>query len=211
MMNGDACTEDWLGSDGPTSTSTSLLARVKMQDPEAWRRLVKVYGPLVYRWCRRAGLGVDDASDVCQEVFLAVAANMTNFRRDRPRDSFRGWLCTICRNKTMDHFRRRQKQAQAQGGTDAQQQLARIPDPAPDLSSVTDSSGNDQHELERRALELLRGEFEDRTWQAFWRMAIEGHTAAEIAADSGMTKKAVRQAKYRVMRRLRLELDGLVQ
>ncbi len=210
-MSDDACTEDWLGSDGPTSTSTSLVERVKTQDPEAWRRLVKLYGPVVYRWCRRAGLGADDAADVCQDVFLAVAANMTNFRRDRPRDSFRGWLWTICRSKIMDHFRHGQREAQAEGGTDAQQQLAQIPDSPPDLSSATDSFGGDEHELELRSLELLRSEFEDRTWQAFWRMAIDGHAAAEIAEDWGMTRKAVRQAKYRVLRRLRLELDGLVE
>jgi len=61
----------------------------------------------------------------------------------------------------------------------------------------------------RRALELLREEFEERTWQAFWRMAVLGQTAAEIARDLGMTKHTVRQAKYRVMRRLKLELEGL--
>ena len=194
----------------PESTSVSLLERVKTRDPEAWRRLVTLYGPLVYGWCRKSGLQVADTADVCQEVFAAVAASMTKFRRDRPDDSFRAWLWTISRNKIMDHFRRRQKHAQPEGGTDAQQLFAQIPDELPASSSSTDSSFGDAGGLERRALELLRSEFEDRTWQAFWRMAVDGQTAAEIADDLGMTKKAVRQAKFRVVRRLRLELDGLV-
>lgn len=211
MMSGDARTKGWVVSDGPTSTSTSLLERVRVRAPDAWRRLVKLYGPLVYKWCRQSRLQADDAADVHQEVFIAVAAHLDEFRRDRPDDTFRGWLRTITRNKINDHFRRLQKQPQAKGGTDDQQQLALMPDRAPESSSVTDSSWDDEHDLEHRALELLRSEFEERTWQAFWRMTVEGHTAAEIAEDLGMTKKAVRQAKYRMLRRLRLELDGLVQ
>jgi DNA-directed RNA polymerase specialized sigma24 family protein len=60
-----------------------------------------------------------------------------------------------------------------------------------------------------RALEIIRPEFEDRTWQAFWRATVDGHTAAEIAQDLGMTPRAVRQANYRVRRRLRRDLDDL--
>lgn len=52
-------------------------------------------------------------------------------------------------------------------------------------------------------LEALRGEFGPATMTAFWRMAVEGHAAADIALELGMTEKAVRQAKYRVLRRLR--------
>jgi hypothetical protein len=43
--------------EAPTSTSTSLLNRVKHQDPEAWTRLVELYGPMVYRWCSGARSG----------------------------------------------------------------------------------------------------------------------------------------------------------
>jgi RNA polymerase sigma-70 factor (ECF subfamily) len=62
---------------------------------------------------------------------------------------------------------------------------------------------------ERRAIELIRAEFEDRTWRAFWLTAVEGRMAAEVGVELGMAKGAVRQAKYRVLRRLREELDGL--
>ena len=29
-------------------------------------------------------------------------------------------------------------------------------------------------QLRLRAVELVRGEFEERTWQAFWRVAVDG-------------------------------------
>ena len=61
-----------------------------------------------------------------------------------------------------------------------------------------------------RALGMLQGEFEPRTWKAFWRAAVDGLPAPEAAAELGMTASAVRMAKSRILRRLREELGDLV-
>jgi RNA polymerase sigma-70 factor (ECF subfamily) len=53
------------------------------------------------------------------------------------------------------------------------------------------------------ALEELRGEIEDRTWQAFWRTTIEGQSAADVAVALGMKTGAIYQAKSRTLIRLR--------
>jgi RNA polymerase sigma-70 factor (ECF subfamily) len=63
--------------------------------------------------------------------------------------------------------------------------------------------------LWRRAVELLRTEFEEHTWQAFWQVAIDGRTLAEVAERLGMSVAAVYQAKSRVLRRLRQEFQEL--
>jgi RNA polymerase sigma-70 factor (ECF subfamily) len=60
-----------------------------------------------------------------------------------------------------------------------------------------------------RALDLIRGEFEERTWSAFWRTAVDGRAAKDVGADLGMSAGAVRVAKSRVLRRLRQELGDL--
>src|SRR5262249_2315434 len=86
-----------------SQTSLTVLARVRAHDETAWGRLVSLYGPLVYGWCLRAGLQAADAADVGQEVFAAVARNIPSFRRDRPGDSFRGWLYVITRSKISDN------------------------------------------------------------------------------------------------------------
>jgi RNA polymerase sigma-70 factor (ECF subfamily) len=70
--------------------------------------------------------------------------------------------------------------------------------------------GDQRPALIQRALQLIQVEFEPRTLQAFWQATVEGRQTADIAADLEMTIKAVRQAKYRVMRRLRQELDELL-
>ena len=64
--------------------------------------------------------------------------------------------------------------------------------------------------LFNRALELIRAEFEERTWLAFWRTVVEGQAPKDVAADLSMSPGAVRVAKSRVLHRLRAELgDGI--
>jgi RNA polymerase sigma-70 factor (ECF subfamily) len=187
-------------------TSPSLLVRVQANQTGAWERLVELYAPLVYHWCRRSQLGEEDTADVFQEVFRAVAGHIADFRRDRPGDSFRGWLRTITRNKIRDLFRRQRDEPRAAGGTDAQQRLQAVPEP--DLSEDDPSEQDVIRRQLHRALELIRGEFEERTWQAFWKVQMEGRGTDEVGAELGMTAAAVRKAKLRVLRRLRLEVGG---
>ena len=192
---------------GPGSTSTGLLQRVKADDPKAWQRLVDLYGPLVYRWCRLSGLQSQDAADVVQEVFGTVAARVAEFHRADKNDSFRGWLRAITRNKIGDHFRRLKGQPQAQGGSGAQERIRAIPEPPP-LPPTADSAQEDGL-LSHRAVELVRAEFEERTWRAFWRVAAEGQSPSHVAEDLGMTLHAVYKAKSRVLCRLRRQLAEL--
>jgi RNA polymerase sigma-70 factor (ECF subfamily) len=192
----------------PSSVSSTLLERVKARRPEAWERLVDLYGPVVYRWCRQSGVRREDAADVVQEVFSSVAAHAANFRRDSPSDSFTAWLATITRNKIRDHFRRRHGQPEARGGTDAQEQFLQIAE----LSELSQPSSRARAEglLSRRALDLVRAEFENRTWEAFWRTAVAGQRPADVAEDLGISVNAVYKAKSRVLRRLRRELGDLL-
>ena len=161
-----------------------------------------MYAPLVYGWARRAGLQENDAADVGQEVFRTVALKIADYRQDGG-SGFRAWLWGITRNKLREFSRTRAAEPQP-GGIDAAL-LADIPLDETEEYLQTDS----QARLTQRALEVLQTEFEENTWRAFWRSAVEEHRTDDIAADLQMTARAVRQAKYRVLRRLRQELDEL--
>ena len=191
------------------STSSSLLDRVKVRDEAAWRRLVNVYGRLVLYWCRCADIPRADRVDVCQEVFKAVAANIDSFRHDQPGDTFRGWLRTITRSKVADYFRQQNRQPVAIGGSVAHERFLAIPDG--DASSAVEAGNPERAILVAQVLDLIRSEFEDRTWQAFWQTAVEGRQAGEVAETLEMTPAAVRQAKSRILRRLREELNQLLE
>ena len=187
-------------------TSLTLLGRLRENQPAAWQRLVELYGPLVHHWCRRSDLSAADTADIFQDVFTTVSQSIDGFRRDRKGDTFRGWLRTITANKIRDHFRRQRGKPVAQGGTDAQLRLNTAPEPV--LDEDADEQGVMNQAL-HRALEWIRNDFSEQTWQAFWRSQIEEHDTQDIARDLAMTPAAVRKAKYRVIRRLREELEGL--
>ena len=188
------------------STSRSLLAGAKLDDPSAWERIVRLYAPLVASWCRRWGVAEQDLGDLLQDVFSAVASHLDRFRKEQPGDTFRGWMSTIARNKVRDHFRRRAGEPAATGGTEAALHMQQIPDPnaVEDVPEFSDDPLFD--ELLLKALESIRGEFHERTWQAFWRVVVEGRTAVDVGADLDMKPGAVRVAKSRVLLRLRREL-----
>jgi len=187
-------------------TPLSLLERVRAHNPQAWHRLVQLYRPLVLSWCHQGGVNVTDAEDVAQEVFAAAAAALDRFHRDQPGDTFRGWLRTITRNQVLLLFRRNKGRPQAVGGSEAWQDLQAVADPLPGPGEDALEVG----QLYLRALELVRSEFEERTWQAFWLTVVEDRAPAALAEELNMTPNNIRQARSRVLRRLREEVGDLL-
>lgn len=185
------------------SISTTLLEQVRAQRPEAWQRLVDLYSPLIYRWCRGAGVPEHDAADLLQEVFSAVLRHLPTFRRSRPGDSFTAWLAAITRNEIRGYYRRRRSRSEAHGGTTAQMAMAAVPEEPEPLEDSVLADATSRTLLQRRVLEMIRVEFRDRTWQTFLKTAVEGQSAAHVAEDLGMSVAAVYMAKSRVLRRLR--------
>ena len=186
-------------------TSLSLLERARTRDDEAWERLHRLYQPFVVFWCGRWGVREEDRDDVAQEVFRAAVNNLSNFRRDRPGDSFRGWLRGITHNMVLMHFRRVERSVQAVGGSSILENLQQVPTP-----TESDDTPEEIGRLYRRALDYVRGEFEERSWQMFWRTAIDDRSPPDVAAEMGVTPAAVRQAKSRVLRRLKEEVGDLL-
>ena len=189
------------------TTPLSLLERVRANDADSWRRLVNLYRPLVLFWCARARLDAEDAEDVAQAVFVAAASGLHGFRRDRSGDTFRGWLRVITRNQVHLHFRRNKGRPKADGGSAAWQTLQEVADP---IAAPEDDEEAEVGQIYRRALEQVRGAFEEHTWQAFWMTTVEGRSPASIASALGMSPAAIRQAKSRVLRRLKDEMGELL-
>jgi RNA polymerase sigma-70 factor (ECF subfamily) len=133
--------------------------------------------------------------------------HIAEFHRDRPGDTFRGWLRTITRNKVYDHFRVRNREPQAAGGSEARAWWSRLPE---SFGRSEASEANERYDgLFRQALELIKAEFHERTWRAFWRVVVEGQSPQIVAEELNLTPGAVRVAKCRVLHRLRLELGDL--
>ena len=201
-------TGDISGEREPSATSTELLRQAQADNQDAWEQLVSLYSRRMYRWCRRAGLQAADAGNVVQESLQAVARKLGEFRRDRPGDTFRGWLRRITDNKIRDHFRRQGRSLDlATGGTDAQNFLV---DRAQDNqqeeitwdTSVASALSPQTEEL-RETIERVRSEVSDRDWKFFWRVVVDGQSAADVGREFGVTANTVRLVKMRLLRKLR--------
>jgi RNA polymerase sigma-70 factor (ECF subfamily) len=184
-------------------TSASLLERLKSPtDQNAWARFVRLYTPMIYSWARRVGLQEADAADLVQDVLTTLVRKLPEFHYEKDR-SFRGWLRTVTLNRWRDRARRlavRPPEAPGEQVDDL---------PAPEADSFAEVEYR-QH-LVARALEVMQEEFQPATWKACWELVVVGRPAADVGRELGISENAVYLARGRVLRRLRRELDGLLQ
>jgi RNA polymerase sigma-70 factor, ECF subfamily len=185
------------------STPVSLLERLRRPDEQAaWERFVHLYTPLLCHWARRLGLQGPEAADLVQDVFTLLVQKLPEFHYE-PGKRFRGWLWTVTVNRCRETLRR-QPALVVPEDPDVLSRVA-VPD-------TTEAVADEEYRqyLTRRALELMRAEFQPATWKAFWECVVNERPAAEVAQELGLTENAVYLAKGRVLRRLRHELEGLL-
>ena len=142
-----------------------------------------------------------------QETFRAVANSLDRFRKEKPQDTFRGWLHGVTSHKVRDYWRKRAKTPDAFGASDSTGLFEAIPD-------VTDESSgsapkNELAWLVQNAALQLKETVVESTWQSFWRTVVDGENPSDVAADLGISVNAVYRAKSRLLKRLREELGDL--
>ena len=160
-----------------------------------------MYTPLLAAWTRRLGLPQQEAADLLQDIFTVLVEKLPTFRYD-PEKSFRAWLKTILLNRWRNDLRKR-AHVKEQGDAGLSEVAA-----ADDLCEFEEEEYRSY--LVRRALELMRAEFQPATWKACWEFVVLDRPATEVAAELGITINAVYLSKSRVLRRLREELAGLL-
>jgi RNA polymerase sigma-70 factor (ECF subfamily) len=187
-------------------TRASLLLRIRnAEDQAAWATFVDIYTPLVWTFCRRHGLQDADAADVSQEVMLAVASAIRRFEYDPERGSFRSWMATVTRSKLNNFFLAQQRHPIPVGDSELAQACADTPSP-------NESAEWDRDYRQRVfdwAAARVRPEVEERTWQAFWRTAIEREDGKTVAESLGLSVGAVYVARSRVLARLKEEVQAV--
>jgi RNA polymerase sigma-70 factor (ECF subfamily) len=183
-------------------TPVSLLEQLRYpSDDRAWGRFVELYTPFMVRCIGPLGLQESDRADLLQDVFVTLYRKLPEFTYDGAK-SFRGWLRTILLNHWRDALRKRGRQPGNGAALDQH--------PASDGVAEFDEREY-RHYLVNRALQLMRADFQPTTWQACWENVVNDRPATAVAAQLGISVDAVYAATYRVLRRLRQELDGLLE
>lgn len=180
-------------------TRLTLIGELQANlDGPAWTLFVEIYGPLIYRFCRRRGIQDADAKDVSQNVFLAVRRGIRRFQHDPSRGKFRSWLGTIA---SREIYRFREKHERAGHPTlDATDGSLNVP-----VSDAVWIVEFNQHICEM-ALNRIKLDFEEATWNAFELLWKQDLKPSDVARMTDKPADWVYQVKYRVMKRLEKEI-----
>lgn len=187
------------------TTSSRLLARMRdRQDGPSWSEFVRVYAPLVYRYCVRRGLQDADAQDVTQETLTDVARAIEAFQYDRRKGRFRGWLGAVVRHAIHRQNEKASRPGRGLGG-DSHSFLLRIAG-APDDAGWADEFNA---HVCRLALERVQSAVGEETWRAFQEVWLQDRKPAEVAREMNRAPEWVYRAKFRALSRLRREVAAL--
>src|SRR5205085_2039027 len=149
---------------------------------------------------RSQGLQEADARDACQQVLLAVAQDVKDWKPDGEEASFRRWLFRIARLRVLKLLSRKSREPLVAGGSAARDLLNAQPDTAERIEDRF------EHELRQQVLfqaaAQVKHEFKDSTWQAFWKTCIEQRPVAEVAAELRQSAGNVYVARSRIVARL---------
>lgn len=187
-------------------TRASLVFRLRdADDRHAWETLVSIYAPVILNYARRCGLSEPDAEDLVQDVLHSVHGAIARFDYDPKKGSFRGWLFTLARNR-VQNLKKKRKRAELSGGTVVRDLVHAAEDPIDDQATW---EREHQQQLFSWAVEKVRSEFRETTWQAFWETAVANRSPESVAKQLGITAGAVYVAKSRVTSRIRRLIESL--
>ncbi len=174
----------------------ALAAAVRRKDRKATAEFIERHADALHSYLRRRlSPRTDLADDLLQEVFLTAWESLARYEG---RSSLRNWLLGIARHKVEDHYRA----------------ALREPWPCDESEAAGEPSGQapaeermDRERLlekTRLALERLPERYRAVLRWRYW----ERRSAAEVAAQTGTTVKAVERLLARARLAFRKEWSG---
>jgi len=184
-------------------TSSSLLYGLRGEKDTAWIQFVDRYSQGIYRRCRRCGLSVQDAEDLVQDVFMAVARSFERYQPLTQNASFRKWLGTITTNKLRDYWRNQQKIISAPGGTTWHRTVQSMVDQLSESHRGIFAACGNMGDSWQGIIHAIRAEVSARDWQIFASTVLENKVPAEVAKTFKVTANVVYLVRSRLLRRIR--------
>jgi RNA polymerase sigma-70 factor (ECF subfamily) len=180
-----------------TQTEQKIISRAAAGDRMAFRELVLEHSQAMFGLAWRLTGDQSIADDIVQDAFIKAWSKIDKFRME---SSFRSWLHRITVNTAMDHLRKKARRErfevvepeykQEQHAIEAGDHELQI-----DVQNQTRTALMHLSDTERSAL-LLRH--------------FEGHSINEISQILNLTTGACKQAVFRAVKKMRIELKPLV-
>jgi RNA polymerase sigma-70 factor (ECF subfamily) len=194
-------------------TRPSLLQRLQAGgDEPSWKEFNDLYGGLIMRFARKAGLTEAEAQEAVQETMISAAKNLPEFRYDPAVSSFKTWLLRLSRWRVTDQLRKRLPLAARSAPAD--EATARTAT----IERVADPSGNELDQLWEaewhrtlldQAIQTVKTQVDLKQWQIFDLYVLKEWSAREVAKALEVSLPAVYLAKHRVGALLKKEVKRL--
>src|SRR5215469_14417079 len=187
------------GLDQAGNHSCDLLSRARAGDQDALNRLCQENWLHVYRSVARWVGTPAEAEDLTQDVFVRAIQSIHSYRGTDVGIAYRAYLLRISRNLLTDRWRSRQ----AAGAVIHQPLSGELASRPLDADKGPEATVISREEYDRllAALDRLPDAYSDVLRQR----VLRGLTAAEVAAQTGLTANAVRQLQFRAITALRRE------
>jgi len=172
------------------TTDESALVRLAQTDVQAFGALYDRYVQRVYRYCHYRTNNAPDAEDLTAQIFLAALEALPRYRQD---GHFAGWLFSIARKKVADFHRRVPPLSLEE---------AALPPIQTDLAMDVETS-----QRRERLRGLIRALAEEERELIHLRYVAE-LSFAEIARALRKNEEAVKKTLYRLIARLKSEMEA---
>lgn len=175
-------------------TDSQLLRQLRTDRAAGTEALLRQYGPLLRYVIGGILPDPQDAEDCFSEVSLALWQKLERF--DPEKGPLSGWLTAVARNTALNHRKARQRRD------------AHLAEPETEPASADTP---EQALLRKERAEKLKSALSrltDRERQLFYRKYYYLQSTAQIAAELGLSERAVEGRLYRLRQTLRKELGG---
>lgn len=188
-------------------TPLSLVSALRRGSDRAWSQLAQIWGRSIYQFCKSRNLKHEDCEEIMQAVLVKMYRYISQFERDGKAMRLRHWAFTIVRREIATHCERYLAKPGSPGGDDYQRILGEVQADEDDEASGTAF----RNQVVSNILEAIKPDFDAKVWQAFELFSVQELDGPTVAKQLDMKPNAVRQAAHRVRRRLRNELEGVLE
>ena len=171
-------------------TDETALVRRAQTDVQAFGALYDRYVQRVYRYCLYRTNNAHESEDLTAQIFLAALEGLKRYRQD---GHFAAWLFSIARNKVAEYHRRVPHEAYDE---------SLLPPIQMDVELTVEKS-----QRRERLLKLIQALAEDERELIHLRYVAE-LSFAEMAKSLNKNEDAVKKTLYRLVARLKVEMEA---
>lgn len=192
------------------TTSLTLLQKLQNVAPDsiAWKDAYDRYRPFVAFWIVKFGAPPQEVPQLVNDCMSKLFEIIQGFDRQR-LGSFRTYLRVVAHNRVRDYRNEKRRHAHSGWGDEQERKLNEHADPRNEHSRQSDIELKDLVLTE--LLTRAKPDFDERTWAIFLRITRNGEKAVDVAKDLGVAQSTVREAKHRVLKRLREEAKTMFE